>query len=228
VEGAAGLSKWQRVRAPPARLSAAAESGLRIGLVMYQDGGMERETRNGICAAFLLCAALGAACGEPSTGAQLPVGTCTPVQRMVASEGADHVAIGSQLSFQSNPPASGAHYPLWGRWGVHKEPLPRGHYVHNLEHGGVVLLYRCDTDCAEIESGLRAVMEGAPADPACSSAIRTRLVLTADPLLDTKVAAAAWTQIYRADCVDGPSLLEFIRANYDHAPESTCAQGQVP
>lgn len=178
--------------------------------------------------ALVLSASLGAGCGESPPGGPLPMGACAPQQRMVPDEGADHVATGTQLSFASNPPASGKHYPLWGRWGVHPEVLPRGHWVHNLEHGGVALLYRCDGACPEIEAGLRAVMDNAPTDSACSSAIRTRLVLTPDPLLDTKVAAAAWTHTYTADCVDGPSLLEFIRSHYDQAPESLCNEGQIP
>lgn len=171
---------------------------------------------------------MGTACGESAPGGPLPIGACVPEQRMVPDEGAAHVATGTPLGFASNPPASGSHYPRWGRWGVHGEVLPRGHYVHNLEHGGVVLLYRCEGACPEIEAGLRAVMDNVPTDSACSSAIRTRLVLTADPLLDTKVAAAAWTHIYRADCVDGASLLEFIRSHYDQAPESSCSEGQIP
>lgn len=173
------------------------------------------------------------ACGETATQADmmvrpLPVGTCTPATRAVADEGAQHVALDSPLTFQSNPPASGSHYPLWGRWGVHPEVLTRGYYVHNLEHGGVALLYRCDTPCPETIAALQAVMDNAPRDSTCAASIKSRLVLTADPLLDTPVAAAAWTKTYRADCVDGPSLLAFIAANYDHGPESLCAEGQMP
>jgi hypothetical protein len=144
------------------------------------------------------------------------------------NEGQSHVAEGTPLTYATNPPSSGTHYGVWGRWGVHSQPLDRGYYVHNLEHGGVVLLYRCGEGCAEVKAALEAVLAARAADPACSEAVRTRLILTADPLLDVPVAATAWQNTYRAQCVDTPSLNAFIDAHYGRGPESTCAQGYVP
>jgi hypothetical protein len=126
----------------------------------------------------------------------------------------------------SNPPASGRHFPSWGKWGVHSKPLPRGNYVHNLEHGGVVLLHRCDS-CPEIVSQLEAVVTALTPDPKCDPFIGTRTVITADPLIDHPIAAAAWLSIYTADCVDPVTLTDFINAHYDLAPESFCSQGQI-
>jgi hypothetical protein len=178
---------------------------------------------------FFLGLTLLLGCGSNgSMGIERPPAQC-PVQiQKVANEGAQHVPVGSQLTFASNPPASGPHYPYWGRWAVHSSPLPRGNYVHNLEHGGVALLYRCRDACPEIVAGLRAVMDAQPQDPSCTPPIRSRIVLTPDPDLDVPVAAAAWTYTYRADCVDAPSLSAFIRDHYDQAPESLCADGSVP
>lgn len=163
-----------------------------------------------------------------STGGDLPPPLCKVQVQKVAFEGAQHVPTGERLTFASNPPASGSHYPTWGRWAVHTTPLPRGHYVHNLEHGGVALLYRCASDCPDIVAGLRAVMDAQPQDPACTPPIKSRIVLTPDPELDVPVAAAAWTYTYRADCVDAPSLSAFIRDHYDQASESLCFDGSVP
>lgn len=178
--------------------------------------------------AALGCALAFCACSPAATSTPLPNGDCVAETRTMPDEGGNHVAVGTPLSFLSNPPSSGTHYPLWGRWGEHSEVLHRGHYVHNLEHGGVALLYRCEGSCPETVAALRAVLESVPTDSSCRSPVKSRIVLTADPLLDTPIAAAAWTQIYKADCVNGPSLLAFINANYDRAPESLCGEGQVP
>lgn len=174
--------------------------------------------------ATVLCAAL-LGCGEAD---DTPPPLCPVETQELPNAGEFHAELGTALTFDSNPPASGTHYPLWGHWGRHTEVLERGYYVHNLEHGGVVLLYNCATPCPDIEAALSAIMDERPRDPICFSSLKNRMVLTADPLLDVRVAAAAWQHIYRADCVDAPSLRKFIDAHYAHAPEQTCTDGQVP
>lgn len=177
----------------------------------------------------MLCAA---GCGDSGMSASdmaapVPTGSCSGEQRMVAYEGATHLPIGTPLTFASNPPASGSHYPTWGTWGLHTTPLPRGHYVHNAEHGGIVLLYRCDKPCPDVEAALVAVMNSAPQDATCVAPVRNRIVVTQDALLDVPIAAMAWQQIYRASCVDTDALRAFVAAFYDRGPESLCAQGSV-
>lgn len=180
-------------------------------------------------AAGLLLATVGCGQNDTSTLPEMNVPAACPVTvRQVPFEGAQHVPSDMQVTYASNPPASGMHYPYWGRWGQHSAPLPRGNYVHNLEHGGVALLYRCTQPCPDVVAALRAVMDARPQDPACLAPIRSRIVLTPDPSLDVPVAAAAWRYIYRADCVDAPSLNAFISDHYDQASESLCAEGSVP
>lgn len=177
---------------------------------------------------FLLLPVAG--CGQSESGIppEMKIPAACPVTvRQVPFEGAQHVPSDMQVTYASNPPASGMHYPAWGSWGEHGSPLPRGNYVHNLEHGGVVLLYRCTQPCPDVVSALRAVMAARPQDSACTAPLRSRVVLTADPLLDVPVAAAAWNYVYRADCVDAPSLNSFITDHYDQASESLCAEGSV-
>ncbi len=176
----------------------------------------------------LVLGGLGCGPSETGGGVEMPVGgACGATVQMVPFEGAQHVPSDMPVTYGSNPPASGMHYPFWGRWGEHVDPLPRGNYVHNLEHGGVVLLYRCTAPCPDVVAGLRAVMAARPQDPACSPAIRSRIVLTPDPLLTVPVAASAWNYVYRADCVDAPSLHAFIDQHYDQASESLCNDGSV-
>src|SRR5690606_25598399 len=78
------------------------------------------------------------------------------------SEGAVHVPEGSDIEWMNNPPHSGNHYPSWETKGEHQDPVARGNWVHNLEHGWVVLVHNCPADCeAELEL-LRSVIAMRP------------------------------------------------------------------
>ena len=74
----------------------------------------------------------------------------------IPDEGRKHVEEGSDVLYEANPPASGDHYPIWSPYGIFREPVSPGYWVHNLEHGAIVLLYSCDTDCSQVvtESGI--------------------------------------------------------------------------
>jgi hypothetical protein len=54
-----------------------------------------------------------------------------------------HVPVGSTIQWNSNPPSSGPHFPIWAAYQSYTAPVPRGYYVHDLEHGAVVLLSNC-------------------------------------------------------------------------------------
>jgi hypothetical protein len=136
--------------------------------------------------------------------------------------------IPSNISWNSNPPSSGPHYPIWASFQTYATPVPRGYYVHDLEHGAVVLLYKCDADagCSQVAQALQAVSDSLPDDPLCvGQGARVRTVITPDPLLDAPVAAAAWGWTYTAECVDAPTLKQFVADHYGHGPEALCAAG---
>ena len=133
----------------------------------------------------------------------------------------------SPIPYPCSPPASGPHYPRWAVWGESSNPIPREHWVHNLEHGGIGLLYRCDDGCEEWVAQLRQEMESQPIDLSCSGGVSSRIFLTEDTLLPRSpmIAAVAWEYVYTADCVAPESLRRFVDDHYGNGPESTCAQG---
>jgi hypothetical protein len=75
-------------------------------------------------------------------GKPLPAGT--GVEEEVPDEGAKHVTV-ADIPYQHIPPASGPHYDTPAQWEFNTSEVPEGTWVHNLEHGGLVLLYQCDT-----------------------------------------------------------------------------------
>jgi hypothetical protein len=48
------------------------------------------------------------------------------------------------FEYNSNPPSSGPHNPIPAPWDVYADPVDPIRYVHNLEHGGVVIQYGDD------------------------------------------------------------------------------------
>jgi len=142
---------------------------------------------------------------------------------------ATHIPFGDSPTYNSNPPSSGPHYPVWAAYTDYSVPVDRRYYVHNMEHGGVVFLYKCESadagDCATFESGFRTVRDQMPTDPTCDPSVRVRAVITPDPLIDTPVAVSAWGYTYKAECIDLPTLTAFVNAHYGHGPEDLCADG---
>ena len=132
-------------------------------------------------------------------------------------EGATHVAEGSTVNYCENPPASGNHYPVWLMdWGLHPENVPRERWVHNLEHGGIVLLYNCPSDCPDVVAQLTALRNSLQPD----RYNEVRVIITADHTMPKKLAALAWGWRWQGDTLDVPTVKCFIADRYDHGPES--------
>lgn len=136
-----------------------------------------------------------------------------------------HVPVCSTVTYASNPPTSGPHYDVWAAYRAFTVPVPRGFYVHDLEHGAVVVLYNCPTGCAQDVADLEAFLNARAADPLCSGAVKNRFVVTPDPKIPTRFAAAAWGYAVTSNCFDLSALGAFIDAHYAHSPENLCADG---
>ncbi|MDB4939215.1 MAG: hypothetical protein JWP87_6187 [Labilithrix sp.] len=162
--------------------------------------------------------------------APFEAGACNERIDAVPVMDSPHVADGTQVAYSSNPPSSGPHYNSWANFQELTHPVDDGYLVHSMEHGAVLLLYRCETPdaaCDALVASLRAVRDALPADPLCDPAIRVRIVIAPRAANDVSVAAAAWGHVYRADCVDPASLTAFIVDHYAKAPENFCVPGQV-
>ncbi len=139
-----------------------------------------------------------------------------------------HVAQCTPITYATNPPTSGPHYPLWARFKAYADRVPRGFWVHAMEHGAVVVSYNCPGGCAAEVAALVAFLDARPVDPLCTAPVRNRFIVTPDPQLDTVFAASAWGWSLRSDCFDLPALGAFIDAHYAQAPENFCSDGFDP
>ncbi len=141
-----------------------------------------------------------------------------------------HVPEGTVITYDSNPPSSGPHYPVWANFQEYTAPLDEGYLVHSLEHGAVALLYKCEATapgCAQTIDSLHKIRDSLATDPSCEPSIRVRVIIAPFPRLDVPVAAVAWGITYKADCVDVPTLTQFAKDNYAMSPENICAPGRT-
>jgi hypothetical protein len=150
----------------------------------------------------------------------------------VPFEGHTHQPVCTVIDYTSNPPSSGDHWPVWAAFKEYASPVPREMYVHDLEHGAIVMLYECDPACPDVVSALEAARDAIGVDPLCTTTNPAgppaRVVLTPDPKLAVPLALAAWQATYVATCIDPPSLAAFAQKHYGHGTEQLCADGKDP
>jgi hypothetical protein len=158
----------------------------------------------------MLFCLLAAACGDDSNGAF----NCGPGIDQRPIEGQMHVDPPATVMYRDNPPASGNHYPVPAPWGI--GTVQREQWVHNLEHGGIVMLYNCPAGCAADQQKLVAIMNGRKVD----QFNEVRVLITPDSLMPHKFAAIAWGWRLQMDVIDAAEINCFITARYDRAPES--------
>jgi Protein of unknown function (DUF3105) len=160
--------------------------------------------------------------------ASAPVGPCDAVVQEQAIEGFLHVPVCSYVAYGTKPPSSGNHYPIWAAYKTYTSPVPEGFFVHNLEHGTIVLTYNCPDGCDDDVTAAQTMLDALPADPDCAaqgSAVRRRSLMTPDPDLDVPFAASAWGWTLRAKCFDPVAFQAFALAHYNQGREDICADG---
>lgn len=139
----------------------------------------------------------------PSPGEAVPI------------EGQAHVEVGTPITYQTYPPASGTHFPATARWEFYDAPVQPGFWIHNLEHGGIVILYKCPEDCAELKGRLKFLYDKFPR----SKYGYPKLVIAADTQIQGRVTILAWGKRLALDEFDEEQLRRFYQAFVDRGPE---------
>jgi hypothetical protein len=140
-----------------------------------------------------------------------PANTVLPGRR-IPDLGQEHVAVGTPITYNSNPPTSGPHYPYWAGWGIYKNPPADEFLVHNLEHGGVIISYNPNRIKDQELQRLRAQTRSL-------SKINPRIILTPRQNLDKAIALTAWTYVQKLDRYDSRAVKAFYDAHIARGPE---------
>lgn len=179
-------------------------------------------------------ASLLAAAGDPTVPiepvAEEPVegSNCNAVVRTYPpATDATHVEPCSAVSYGMNPPVYGRHYGVFPEFRVYDYAIPRGFYVHSLEHGGVVITHSC-AHCEEEVASARDLVETLAIDPLCCAGgtcgeATNRMTLTPDPGIPTAWAASAWGTSLTADCFEPEVFKAFAEQYRGAGPEQICA-----
>ena len=134
-----------------------------------------------------------------------------------------HIDPSTQWTYKFYPPTSGPHYSVAGSapvpWGT-VDNLVAGQFVHNLEHGGIVVLYNCPSgsDCTTLRDQLANYVKNlAPIEPAFGEA---KIVMTPySHGMQKKVALVAWHYIEFLDLYDQNAITQFYENHVDQGPE---------
>lgn len=138
---------------------------------------------------------------------------CGPAQE-IENQGRNHIPLSETFTdYNSNPPTSGPHYAeRVANWGSYNEETPQTTLVHNLEHGGVIIHYKGQTDdrVDEIDSFVESYQDGVISNP--------------NEKIDQPIAIASWTHMQQCERFSQDAVAGYIQEHCNKAPEklTTC------
>ena len=156
----------------------------------------------------------------PAPGSSAPVATA-PLPGFVQPDmGHLHVDPGTKVTYSYCPPASGKHIsatglgPIPGNkvYGPNDQTIPEG-WIHNLEHGAIVLLYSCPNNvgpgCTDVgQAAMVGLLKQWPNSPICNippgalTPVITRFDDMAYPY-----AAVVWDAVLPLQSLDDPNAI---------------------
>lgn len=167
----------------------------------------------------------------PDVNSQPPVGEAIPEMPH------QHVAEGTKVQYEHDPPTSGCHYSIAGRApvapGAYVTEIPAEYWVHNLEHGYIVVLYNCPSGCPGDFQQLRDWLAKQKPDPGLVQFVQqnpgvkftpyTKVLILPWHTMKPKFAAVSWDWYDPAVDAHGTLDLRELQRFYDnhvgHAPE---------
>lgn len=129
-----------------------------------------------------------------------------PVRETFPDLGRDHLSDADAVAvingtmpgpdYNSQPPTSGIHTPVWAQCGIYKQEIPGAVQVHSLEHGAVIIQYHPEFD----PDGVLAIEEFARAKG-------SHIVVAPNDALPAPIVLTAWTvreqlQVADVDAMD--------------------------
>ena len=157
-----------------------------------------------------------------------------PIGFVQPDMGHTHVNPGTRVTYTWCPPASGKHYnasgigPIPARvYGPDEPTIPQG-WLHNMEHGAIVLLYKCPGPSCDAagQEALKALRAKWPLSPICKfppDAVGP--VITRYDDMPWPYAAVVWDVVLPLQTLDEATLFQFFadRAERFNIQEPRCA-----
>ena len=170
---------------------------------------------------------------QPSATTSPAAGSSAQPGYIQPDMGNKHVAVGTRVTYTYCPPASGYHYNASGQgpikprvYGPSDAAIPEG-WIHNLEHGALVVLYKGDgpgaTDAGQ--AALRDFYASYPKSPICGIAPGTLVgpVFVRFDDMPWPYAAEVWGRVLPLQSLDTAAILAFDQAFGERTnPEIIC------
>jgi hypothetical protein len=156
-----------------------------------------------------------------------------PSEPMIGTQhkslGSKHIARGqSHDSYNSDPASSGPHYADSSSptpWGVYTEEVPDEVFLHNEEHGGIVITYNPKLLTGDKLKKLQALF----APPYSNKDFHPRKFIITPRSKDTHaIEVAAWTWTMNLDNYDEMTLIKFFNQHAGKAPEPAAGPANSP
>ncbi len=118
-----------------------------------------------------------------------------------------------RVPYNSDPPTSGQHRGGGtAQWGIHDEPVEPELYVHNLEHGGIVIHHNDHPD-DDLEN-LEILVDSYPAIGSGPG-----VILMANPDVESPIVMTAWARMQTCEKYNEKVVRAFIKEHCEQGPE---------
>ncbi|HXA42808.1 MAG TPA: DUF3105 domain-containing protein [Candidatus Solibacter sp.] len=190
--------------------------------IIQRKAQIEARNRNIVIAVFVVLIVGGGGLlylltNPPAFLAGPPTPTTHTAALSIPDEGATHVAQGTALTHAHNPPSSGNHYPTPLPAGAYSTIQPEGNWVHSLEHGYIVLVYKCSgSECNDLYQQAKAVFAALPKE---SKFNEVKFVSTEYNNMTPKIAVLAWDKEEDMSSIDANLITSFYKQYVDHGRE---------
>ncbi len=144
-------------------------------------------------------------------------------------QGQKHIARGqSHEAYNSDLPSSGPHYEDASSptdWGIYTEPIQAEEFLHNEEHGGVIITYSPSLLPADQLKKLQALF----APPYDQKDFKpAKFILAPRPTNTKAIQLASWNWTYNLDSYDAASITKFYLQHGGKAPEALAGPNNAP
>ena len=143
-------------------------------------------------------------------------------------QGREHIGAGQKhAAYNSDPASSGPHYAdntAPTPWGVYTQEVPEEVFVHNEEHGGVIITYRPDIPTDQLKK-LQALF----APPYSNKSFTPSKAIVTPRTKNTQpIELASWNWTLSLDRYDEAVISKFYRQHVSKSPEATAGPNNTP
>lgn len=143
--------------------------------------------------------------------------------------GGQHIARGaSHEAYNSDPPSSGPHYSDSGAptsWGVYSQEVQDEVFLHNEEHGGIIITYQPNLLSADQLKKLSALF----LPPFSNKTFSPAHAIVTPRAKDTHmIELASWTYTLNLDSYDEATIIQFYNQHAGKAPEPLAGPTNTP